>query len=150
MLPFWFLQSWQHHYRLWLTLINSEYGRNMAELKYGRIIIEKIKRYPLTGILSFASSLPQQAANSWNYIHQSEKRNQKEKFENIFLPQVKNAAHNGKTERGGERGLFRVLSNISDERSSHRRCSIRKGVLRNFAKFTEKDLCQSLFFNKVY
>ena len=24
-----------------------------------------------------------------------------------------------------------------------------KGVLRNFAKFTGKDLCQSLFFNKV-
>ena len=34
-------------------------------------------------------------------------------------------------------------------RSSHRRCSVRKGVLRNFAKFTEEHLCQSLFFNKV-
>ena len=34
-------------------------------------------------------------------------------------------------------------------RSSHRRCSVRKGVLRNFAKFTVKHLCQSLFFNKV-
>ena len=34
-------------------------------------------------------------------------------------------------------------------RSSHRRCSITKGVLRNFAKFTAKHLCQSLFFNKV-
>ena len=34
-------------------------------------------------------------------------------------------------------------------RSSHRRCSVRKGVLRNFAKFTGKHLCQSLFFNKV-
>ena len=31
-------------------------------------------------------------------------------------------------------------------RSSHRRCSIRNGVLRNFAKFTGKHLCQSLFF----
>ena len=29
------------------------------------------------------------------------------------------------------------------------RCSIRKGVLKNFAKFTGKHLCQSLFFNKV-
>ena len=28
------------------------------------------------------------------------------------------------------------------------RCSL-KNVLRNFAKFTEKHLCQSLFFNKV-
>ena len=34
-------------------------------------------------------------------------------------------------------------------RSSHQRCSVRKGVLRNFAKFTGKHLCQSLFFNKV-
>ena len=34
-------------------------------------------------------------------------------------------------------------------RSSHRRCSVKKGVLRNFAKFTGKHLCQSLFFNKV-
>ena len=28
-------------------------------------------------------------------------------------------------------------------------CSVKKGVLRNFAKFTGKHLCQSLFFNKV-
>ena len=35
------------------------------------------------------------------------------------------------------------------KRSSQRRYSIRKGVLRNFAKFTGKHLCQSLFFNKV-
>ena len=34
-------------------------------------------------------------------------------------------------------------------RSSHRRCSVIKDVLRNFAKFTAKHLCQSLFFNKV-
>ena len=34
-------------------------------------------------------------------------------------------------------------------RSSHRACSVRKNVLRNFAKFTGKHLCQSLFFNKV-
>ena len=34
-------------------------------------------------------------------------------------------------------------------RSSHRRCSVRKNVLRNFAKFTGKRLFQSLFFNKV-
>ena len=29
------------------------------------------------------------------------------------------------------------------------RCSVRKGVPRNFGKFTGKHLCQSLFFNKV-
>ena len=34
-------------------------------------------------------------------------------------------------------------------RSSHQRCSMKEGVLRNFTKFTEKHLCQSLFFNKV-
>ena len=34
-------------------------------------------------------------------------------------------------------------------RSSHRRCSVKKGVLKNFAKFTGKHLCQSLFFNKI-
>ena len=33
--------------------------------------------------------------------------------------------------------------------SSHRRCSVKKGALRNFRKFTGKHLCQSLFFNKV-
>ena len=32
---------------------------------------------------------------------------------------------------------------------SHRRCSTRKGVLRNFAKFTGKELCQGLVFNKA-
>ena len=34
-------------------------------------------------------------------------------------------------------------------RSTHQRCSVKKGVLRNFTKFTGKRLCQSLFFNKV-
>ena len=34
-------------------------------------------------------------------------------------------------------------------RSSHRRCYVRKGVLRNYTKFTRKHLCQNLFFNKV-
>ena len=34
-----------------------------------------------------------------------------------------------------------LLSTVN--RSSHGRCSIRKGVLRNFAKFTGKNLCQS-------
>ena len=31
---------------------------------------------------------------------------------------------------------------------SHRRCSVKKGVLRNFTKFTGKHLCQSLFVKK--
>ena len=34
-------------------------------------------------------------------------------------------------------------------RGSHRMYSVRKGVLRNFAKLTGKDLCQRLFFIKL-
>ena len=37
----------------------------------------------------------------------------------------------------------------NNTRSSHQRCSIIKGVLINFAKFTGKHLCHSLFLNKV-
>ena len=40
-------------------------------------------------------------------------------------------------------GFFAVF------RSSHQSCSIIKDVLRSFAKFTGKHLCQSLIFNKV-
>ena len=35
-------------------------------------------------------------------------------------------------------------------RSSHRKCSVRKGVLRNLTKFTGKYLCQSLYYNKDF
>ena len=42
-----------------------------------------------------------------------------------------------------------VVSVCCFYRSSHRRCSVGKGVLRDFEKFTGKHLCQSLFFNKV-
>ena len=35
------------------------------------------------------------------------------------------------------------------KRGSHQRCSMKKGVRRNFTKFTGKHLCQILFFNKV-
>ena len=37
----------------------------------------------------------------------------------------------------------------SRNRSSHQRRSLKKGFLKNFAKFTGKNLCQSPFFNKV-
>ena len=33
--------------------------------------------------------------------------------------------------------------------SSHQRCSLKKGVLKDFSKFTGKHLWQGLFFNKV-
>ena len=35
------------------------------------------------------------------------------------------------------------------EKCSHQKCSVGKGVLRNFSKFTGKHLCQSLFYNKA-
>ena len=41
------------------------------------------------------------------------------------------------------------LSDPSKVRSSRPEVFCRKGVLRNFSKFTEKHLCQSLFLNKV-
>ena len=44
---------------------------------------------------------------------------------------------------------FNLEAELHYHRSSHRRCSMKKGVLRNFTKFTGKHLCQSLFFNKV-
>ena len=34
-------------------------------------------------------------------------------------------------------------------RSSHWKCSVKKGIFKNFEKFTGKKLCQGLFFNKV-
>ena len=47
------------------------------------------------------------------------------------------------------------ISSLSDNmrskinfRSSQQRCSMKKDVLRNFAKFTGKHLCQSLFIKK--
>ena len=43
---------------------------------------------------------------------------------------------------------FWILKDLID-RKSHRTCSARKAVLRNFAKFTGKHLRQSLFFDKV-
>ena len=42
-----------------------------------------------------------------------------------------------------------VFEKVENIRSNHQRCSVRKGVLRNFAKLTGKHLCQSLFFNKI-
>ena len=47
-------------------------------------------------------------------------------------------------------GKLAVFSNLWFlYRGSHQRCSVKKGVLRNFAKFKGKHLSQSFFFNKV-
>ena len=47
--------------------------------------------------------------------------------------------------------LYQEIYRIAEQVGSnhHRKCSLRKGVLRNFAKFARKHLRQSLFFNKV-
>ena len=42
-----------------------------------------------------------------------------------------------------------MFKDVFRRRSSDWRCSIRKGVLRNFVKFIGKHLRQSLSFNKV-
>ena len=42
---------------------------------------------------------------------------------------------------------FAEVSRTSICRSSHWSCSVRKGVLRNFTKFTGKHLCQNLVFH---
>ena len=45
--------------------------------------------------------------------------------------------------------FFIISCQTFQMQNSHRRCSIKKDVLRNFAKFTGEHLYQSLFFNKV-
>ena len=45
--------------------------------------------------------------------------------------------------------IFSAFCISFNNRSSYRRFSAKKGVLRNFAKFSGKYLCQNLFFNKV-
>ena len=41
-----------------------------------------------------------------------------------------------------------VAQSQQEGRSSHRRCSIKKRVLKNLAKFTGKHLCRSYFIKK--
>ena len=45
--------------------------------------------------------------------------------------------------------FFIVFDVFCISRSTHPEVFCKKGVLRNFAKFTGKRLCQSLFYNKV-
>ena len=42
-----------------------------------------------------------------------------------------------------------LLKSFKLSRRSHRTCSVKKGVLRNFAKFTGTLLCQNLFLIKL-
>ena len=45
--------------------------------------------------------------------------------------------------------IFQIFLWINQLKISRHRCSIKKVVLKNFAKFTRKHLYQSLFCNKV-
>ena len=45
--------------------------------------------------------------------------------------------------------MLRLILNFGCIRTSHPEVFRKKGVLKNFAKFTGKHLCQSPFFNKV-
>ena len=60
-----------------------------------------------------------------------------------------NGNQNGNVEIVNSNLLDSLQRPIMLSRSSHQRCSVRNGVLKNFAKFTGKYLCQGLFFNKV-
>ena len=44
---------------------------------------------------------------------------------------------------------YKIINTISSLRSSRPEVFCEKGVLRKFAKFLERHLCQNLFFNKV-
>ena len=44
---------------------------------------------------------------------------------------------------------YEIALLYNNHRSSHRRCFVKKGVLKNFTKLTGNSLCQSLFFNKL-
>ena len=45
--------------------------------------------------------------------------------------------------------LVRFETEFHNSEAVTLRCSVRKGVLRNFGKFTGKNLCHNFFFNKV-
>ena len=54
------------------------------------------------------------------------------------------------SQTGTEKIKIHMLLDISkSKRSSRSEVFCKKNVLRSFAKFTGKHLCQSLFFNKV-
>ena len=45
--------------------------------------------------------------------------------------------------------LFMLVTSIPCSEAVARRCSLKKVLLKDFSRITEKRLCQSLFFNKV-
>ena len=79
---------------------------------------------------------------SYNVVSK-QKKNEKTECHGIFIPCKSHL--NSKQESL----IFLLFGSGSLVRSSHPEAFCKKGVLRNFIKFTEKHLCQSLFVNKV-
>ena len=69
----------------------------------------------------------------------------------VFLPKGKlSFFHTYFVSSQSSSSLWNFFLNFSyTYRSSHLEVFCKKVVLRNFAKFTKKHLCQSLFFNKI-
>ena len=44
--------------------------------------------------------------------------------------------------------LYKKVMQTNSEAVAQR-CSVKKGVLKNFSKFTGKHMCQSPFFNRI-
>ena len=82
---------------------------------------------------------------SYNIVSKQKKKNENENTEchDKFIPFKShlNPKHGSLT--------FLLFGSWSFVRSSHPEVFCEKGVLRSFAKFTGKHLCQSLFFDKV-
>ena len=70
-------------------------------------------------------------------------------FINIFFRDKFKNNKNRNRCAGSDRNQYLIWNERPFNKSSHRRCSVRKDVLRNLDKFTRKHLYQSLFFNKV-
>ena len=78
-------------------------------------------------------------------------------FKNVSKDKVSAIIKNLDTKKASKYNviLTRILKKSSElladflYRNSHQRCSIKIGVLKNFAKSTGKHLRQGLFFNKV-
>ena len=72
------------------------------------------------------------------FSHQNTSKNHKKKS---------STNHQSNLDRNPDNEEICLINTLHDR--SPQRCSMKKGVLRIFAKFTGKQLCQSLFFNKV-
>ena len=82
----------------------------------------------------------------WILVYRSSLTTKQWNYKQIFIPLV--GTMHLSVSIFTEFNLF-IGTSIEIFRSSHRRFSVKKGVLRNFTKFMGKHLCQSLFFNKV-